>query len=56
MSDHAVGLDMPNGLSPEIKYPQKFVQVPNQFVHGPSNNAAKKAPSLAETMKGIDRK
>ena len=52
-----VALDMPNGISREIKYGQQFVYPdPSTMPKHPRNHAAMKAPSLEAAMKGIDRK
>lgn len=45
-----VGLEMPNGLASNVKYPQKFNYSPYVNHHGKSNEAAKKAPSEARVM------
>jgi hypothetical protein len=52
-----VGLDMPNGISKEIRYDQRFVRPSAETMpKHQRNHAAMKAPSLSEVMKGIDRK
>lgn len=50
-----VALDMPNGIESKINYKQQFVQARNPYEGAPKPNAAKRAPSLEEAMKGIDR-
>jgi len=56
MRDEAIGLDMPNGLSREIKYEQKFVRPSHETMpKHPSNHAAKRCPTPAEVYKGIYR-
>jgi hypothetical protein len=50
VNEEACYLDMPNGLSKEINYPQKFVRAPKQGKY-PCNEAAKKVPVSAEAMR-----
>jgi len=53
--DDAPAIDMPNGLSSELNYQQKFIQAKDPEKPGPCNHSAMIAPSLPESMKGIDR-
>lgn len=50
VNEEACYLDMPNGLSSKINYPQKFVRAPNQGKY-PCNEAAKKVPASDLAMR-----
>ena len=52
--DNAPALELPNGMMPDY-YNTKIMHAPNPNRPGPTNEAAKKAPSLERAMKGIDR-
>lgn len=49
-NDEAPYYGMPNGLSKEIDYLQKFVRAPHQGAY-PCNEAAKKVPVGDEAMR-----
>lgn len=57
VKEQCVGLDMPNGMSKEINYSQKFVYPSKETMpKHPTNSAAMRAPSLEEANKGVYRK
>jgi hypothetical protein len=57
VKQECVALDMPNGISKEVRYNQNFVYPSKETMpKHPTNSAAKRAPSLEEANKGVYRK